>query len=124
MLFAVADPSSSRLENAVADLLLSHGLTISDRDGICAIAPTGEHYIVLTAYGEKAEGKLLTGLRHSRESAAEAYLAALKVYADGKAGKVYWRHRPTVEHWSGGWNVYSRLLISAEPIIDNAPQVA
>lgn len=97
--------------------LQSLGLTISDHQGNCAIAPTGERYITLTAFGERAEGETITGPRYTRENAGEAYLGALRAYAAGKAGTVYWRRHPELEHWSTGWNVYSRLLISDKPVI-------
>lgn len=102
------------------EILSRLGNKISPHEGRCAIAPTGEKYILLESTGVRKEGALTPrkNIHISQQDAEDAYILQLQTYASSKPGAVvYWRSFPQIEPIYHGWKIYSRLLISDKPDI-------
>jgi hypothetical protein len=92
----------------------------------CSCAVTGDKYVVIgsqypgipTVPGtidECASGESA----FDEETACYAALNSFQLYAEGRAGKVYYRHRPELEYddRERRYKVYMRLVISNKPEI-------
>jgi hypothetical protein len=87
------------------------------RTGIwSAVSQTWEEYVTITSGGRKTEAAAIAVFA-SQDEAVDRWLEAVRVYAKGKNGTLYWRALPTLEKDERGWfSVYSRLLISDRPV--------
>ncbi len=77
---------------------------------------TGTPYVTLDCGGVKEEGKPHLAYGGTEEMAEKLYLNAVKEYASGKTGSLFWRTKPTVRKiklFEEGflYTVHSRLLI-------------
>ncbi len=56
----------------------------------------------------------------SADKAIEGWLVKALGYREGKSGILYWRVRPELEyrHDPRAWQVYSRFVISAKPVLE------
>ena len=92
-----------------------------------AFSVTMEPYVTLAMGGIKQEGDKFPCWTLTRGALTLGYLDAVREYARGKAGALYWRAYPTIiERREGdtdidgrlvqpGWQIWSRLLISDKP---------
>lgn len=89
--------------------------TIGDR----STAPCGKHYDEVCSSGVRHHRDVLYFHEHparalydTADEAIEAYKTTVRKYADGKIGKLYWRHEPDLDRVGGRFRVYSRLVIA------------
>ncbi len=78
---------------------------------------TGEYVLTLVIGGVKLDGQLQSDGCSSLAQAADAWKAEFDLlYPPGTGGVLYWRAKPRLERTdNGGWQVYSRLLVSSAP---------
>src|SRR5262245_12362573 len=82
---------------------------------------TGEYYTIITSGGVQREGGAPEFFPTEAE-AIDKWLAAVLAYGESRTGTLYWRTEPELEAGTDqdegrGYTVYSRLLISARPVI-------
>lgn len=114
------------------------GRRIHPEDGDNAESATGEPYIVITTGGPKVEGQSPGAFATDSARAINMWRQEIERYAAARAGILYWRIRPIIESETyvpkddpdvvgfelEVWQVYSRLLISAAPVIQPASKRA
>ena len=80
-----------------------------------SLAPTGEKFITMCSGGEKQEGEKFPDAYLTQELAVEAWLKCVSNMGSLiEKPVVYWREEPILERITGGWIVYSRLIVSTE----------
>lgn len=101
-------------------------------DGVLCIAsaysPTGEPFVSIGESAEPPEypGTVDQGIRrvmaHTAPEALAQFGRMFTAYAAGRAGRLYWRVRPSIERDNADrkYTVYARCLISDKPAIDGA----
>ena len=105
---------AARPRAGIANMTLSEfeqDFTVYPACGDKRLAPTGEPYVAI--------GMLIEGSGASEAVAFGALLGAVRAYAHGKAGMLYWRMKPEVQRVEEplSWRCYARLLISDKPIV-------
>ena len=114
------------------------GRRIHPEDGDNAVSATGELYIVITTGGPKVEGRSSGAFATNSATAINMWRQEIERYAAARPGILYWRQRPIIELQTyvpkdapnvvgfelEVWQVYSRLLISAAPVIQPASKWA
>lgn len=84
------------------------------------LAPTGEPFTVMCSGGEKKEGELFPATYPTKELAVEAWLKSVSSMGDRiEKPIVYWRKEPSLEKVTGGWVVYSRLVVSNKASLED-----
>ena len=111
------------------------GFHFYENIGNMRYCPTGEPYQTVTSAGIKIEGDLVELFKTSREAIEEWGKTIKKITNSAKRKSiVFWRRLPELlyskpvdgdDGWGilpsdGGWTVYSRFRISAQPIIQDA----
>src|SRR5262245_26320789 len=79
-----------------------------------ARSATGEEYVVITSGGVCKEGASFKFFPTEAE-AIDRWLASVLAYGEGKTGTLYYRVEPELAGDQEGYTVYSRLLISDRP---------